>query len=257
MSGKENFIRQQLSDSLTRLGTDYIDLYYMHRMDVSTPIEETMSVLKSLVQEGKIRYIGLSECTANELRRAHAVHPITAIQMEWSLANRDIEGTVVPIARELGVGRYVVLKLCMPVVPLTYVVLSIFPAAFVAYSPLNRGFLTAIDSFDSLDETDRRKAMDRYQGELFQENKRRVQRFFELAAAKGCTPSQLALAWVHAQGDDVFPIPGTKSSTRIVENAQAFTLLSSLTAEDVQHIAECAQALAGERKGFHSYNQRL
>jgi len=162
-----------------------------------------------------------------------------------------------PLHESLELVSVFLLKLSALVVPLTNAVKCILSAAIVAYSPLNRGFLTAIDSFDSLDESDRRKAVDRYNGELFQENKRRVQKFFDLAAAKGCTPSQLALAWVHAQGEDVFPIPGTKSSSRIVENAQAFSLSGSLTAEDIQHIAECAQALAGERKGFHSYNQRL
>ncbi len=236
VSGKEDFIRTQLTESLARLGTDYIDLYYMHRMDPSTPIEETMTTLKSLVQEGKIKYVGLSECTPSELRRAHAVHPITAIQMEWSLGSRDIEATVVPTARELGV-------------------------AIVPYSPLCRGFLSAIDSFDKLDEGDWRKSLPRFQGELLVENKRRVQKFFDLATAKGCTPSQLALAWVHAQGEDVFPIPGTKSSTRIVENANALTVLASLSAEDVKNITECAEALEGGRypEGFNStqYDARL
>jgi len=205
-------------------------------MDPSTPIEETMTTLKSLVQEGKIKYVGLSECTPSELRRAHAVHPVTAIQMEWSLGSRDIEATVVPTARELGV-------------------------AIVAYSPLCRGFLSAIDSFDKLDEGDWRKSLPRFQGELLVENKRRVQKFFDLATAKGCTPSQLALAWVHAQGEDVFPIPGTKSSTRIVENANALTVLASLSAEDVKNITECAEALEGGRypEGFNAtqYDARL
>ena len=235
MSGKEDFLRGQLADSLARLGTDYIDLYYMHRMDPSTPIEETMAVLKSLVQEGKIKYVGLSECTPSELRRAHAVHPITAIQMEWSLGSRDIEADVVPTARELGV-------------------------AIVAYSPLCRGFLSAVDSFESLPEGDRRLQMPRFQGEAYQENKRRVQKFFDLAAAKGCTPSQLALAWVHAQGEDVFPIPGTKSSTRIVENAQAVAVLQSLTPEDIQSIVDAAVALEGPRYpsvGNNTFNTRL
>ena len=208
----------------------------MHRMDVNTPIEDTMAVLKSLVQEGKIKYVGLSECTPSELRRAHAVHPITAIQMEWSLASRDLEEAVVPTARELGV-------------------------AIVAYSPLCRGFLSAVDSFESLPEGDRRLQMPRFQGEAYQENKRRVQKFFDLAAAKGCTPSQLALAWVHAQGEDVFPIPGTKSSTRIVENANAVTVLKTLTAEDVENISQCAAALDGgrypEAMSSSQYNSRV
>lgn len=224
ISGKEDFIRSQLADSLARLGTDYIDLYYMHRMDPKTPIEETMAVLKALVEEGKIRYVGLSECTPSELRRAHAVHPVTAIQMEYSLQSRDIEAEVLPTARELGVG-------------------------IVAYSPLCRGFLTAIDSFDKLDSNDWRKTLPRFSGDVFEENKRRVEKFFELATAKGCTPSQLALAWVHAQGEDVFPIPGTKTSTRIIENANAVRVLATLSAEDLQSIAECVTALEGERYG--------
>eukprot|EP01032_Pedospumella_encystans_P008086 gene8086-9635_t len=236
VSGKEDFIRTQLAESLSRLGTDYIDLYYMHRMDPTTPIEETMTTLKSLVQEGKIKYVGLSECTPSELRRAHAVHPVTAIQMEWSLGSRDIEASVVPAARELGV-------------------------AIVPYSPLCRGFLTAIDSFDTLDEGDWRKTLPRFHGDAYVENKRRVQKFFDLAKSKGCTPSQLALAWVHAQGEDVFPIPGTKSSTRIVENANALTVLASLTAEDVKNITKCAEALEGGRyaDGFNNtqYDSRL
>jgi len=191
-------------------------------MDPNTPIEETMAVLKSLVQEGKIRYIGLSECSPSELRRAHAVHPITAIQMEWSLSSRDVEAAVVPTARELGV-------------------------AIVAYSPLCRGFLAASDFAKTLDDNDWRKTLPRFSGEALEENKRRVQRFFDLAAAKGCTASQLALAWVHAQGEDVFPIPGTKSSTRIVENARAVEVLNSLTAADLNAVAEAAAALEGGR----------
>lgn len=220
--GKEDFIRAQLAESLQRLGTDYVDLYYMHRMDPDTPIEETMTVMKALIAEGKIKYVGLSECTPQELRRAHAVHPITAIQMEWSLGSRDIEAQVVPTARELGV-------------------------AIVAYSPLCRGFLSAVDSFDNLSEKDWRKALPRFSGDAYEENKRRVQGFFELATSKGCTPSQLALAWVHSQGEDVFPIPGTKSSTRIAENAHAIQVLASLSAEDVKRIAVCAAALDGGR----------
>ncbi|CAK4068730.1 unnamed protein product [Aphanomyces euteiches] len=218
--GKEETIRSQLADSLERLGTDYIDLYYMHRMDPTTPIEETMAVLKSLVEDGKIKYIGLSECTPDELRRAHAVHPITAIQMEWSLQSRDLEEAVVPTARELGVG-------------------------IVAYSPLCRGFLTDIDTFDKLEENDWRRTLPRYSGEKLAESKAKVARFFDIAKAKGCTPAQLALAWVHAQGHDVFPIPGTKSSTRIVENAQAVAI--ELSQAEVKEIAAAAESVEGPR----------
>ncbi|KAF0716882.1 Aste57867_2609 [Aphanomyces stellatus] len=233
-SGKEADIRSQLADSLERLGTNYIDLYYMHRMDPSTPIEETMAVLKSLVQNGTIKYIGLSECTPEELRRAHAVHPITAIQMEWSLQSRDLEDAIVPTARELGVG-------------------------IVAYSPMCRGFLTDIDTFDKLDKDDIRRKLPRYSGAKLEESKAKVARFFELAQAKGCTPAQLALAWVHAQGPDVFPIPGTKSSSRIVENAHAFEI--KLTREEIQEIASAAESIEGDRYHYEdtssSFNRRM
>lgn len=210
-SGTEETIRQQLSDSLSRLGTSYIDLYYMHRMDPETPIEETMRVLKSLVEEGVIRYIGLSECTPSELRRAHAVHPITAIQMEWSLQTRDIEKDVVPCARELGVG-------------------------IVAYSPLGRSFLTSLNAVSEIASSDWRKSLPRFSGENAEANQRSLQSFFELAQSKGCTPAQLALAWVHAQGEDVFPIPGTKTPTRVEENIRALEV--SLTPEEVQFLSD-------------------
>jgi len=235
ISGKEDFIRSQLADSLQRLGTDYIDLYYMHRMDPSTPIEETMHTLKALVEEGKIRYVGLSECTPNELRRAHAVHPVTAIQMEWSLQTRDIEENVVPTARELGV-------------------------AIVPYSPLGRGFLADLELFESLTPNDSRASHPRFSGENFLENKKRVSKFFELAKRRGCTAAQLALAWIHAQGEDVFPIPGTKSSHRIEENAKAFALLP-LTVEEKKEIEDSIQSIAGDRYPAGnmqaSYNMRL
>ncbi|CAK4681461.1 hypothetical protein LEN26_006979 [Aphanomyces euteiches] len=220
VSGKEADIRSQLADSLQRLDVDYIDLYYMHRMDPDTPIEETMAVLKALVQEGKIKYVGLSECTPEELRRAHAVHPVTAIQMEWSLQSRDLEDAVVPVARELGVG-------------------------IVAYSPLGRGFLADIDTFDKLDANDWRHGLPRYSGEKLAESKAKVARFFEIATAKGCTPAQLALAWVHAQGHDVFPIPGTKSSNRVAENAQAVAI--QLKPEDIKEIAAAGASIDGPR----------
>ncbi|KAF0718182.1 Aste57867_1849 [Aphanomyces stellatus] len=231
ISGKEADIRSQLADSLQRLDTDYIDLYYMHRMDPNTPIEETMAVLKALVDEGKIKYVGLSECTPSELRRAHAVHPITAIQMEWSLQSRDLEEAVVPTARELGV-------------------------AIVAYSPLCRGFLTATDGFDKLDANDWRKSLPRYSGAKLEESKAKVARFFEIAKTKGCTPAQLALAWVHAQGPDVFPIPGTKSSSRIVENAHAVEI--HLSPKEVQEIAAAAGSIDGARYAYGGqFNDRM
>lgn len=234
VSGKDAFIRQQLSESLSRLGTDYIDLYYMHRMDPSTPIEETMATLKALVEEGKIRYVGLSECTPQELRRAHAVHPVTAIQMEWSLQTRDIEDSLVPVARELGV-------------------------AIVAYSPLGRGFLADLASLDALPETDWRKLVPRFSGEHYEENKRRIAKFYDIAARKGCTPAQLALAWVHSQGSDVIPIPGTKSAKRIEENANAFTVLP-LSSVEIAEI-EAGVSVIGDRYPesmmSSTFNERL
>lgn len=235
ISGKEETIRSQLADSLRRLGTDYIDLYYMHRMDPSTPIEETMAVLKSLVAEGKIRYVGLSECTPSELRRAHAVHPITAVQMEWSLQSRDIEDSVVPTARELGV-------------------------AIVPYSPLGRGFLADLATFDNLGTTDYRRLGPRFSGDALDENRKRVARFYELAREKSCTPAQLALAWVHSRGEDVFPIPGTKSASRLEENAKAITeVLPRLTAEDLLAIESSVETLVGARYAGNAgtFNERL
>lgn len=221
-SGKEDILRSQLADSLARLKTSYIDLYYMHRMDPSVPIEETMLVLKSLVGEGKIRYIGLSECTASELRRAHAIHPVTAIQMEWSLQTRDIEADVVPCARELGVG-------------------------IVAYSPLGRGFLTSKQAFDVLDDNDWRKTnYPRYDQTNLEKNKNAVKSFFQTASERNCTPAQLALAWVHAQGDDVFPIPGTKSVHWFSENVAAFNFLP-LSLEECAVIERSVGELQGDR----------
>jgi aryl-alcohol dehydrogenase-like predicted oxidoreductase len=209
-----------LKDSLTHLGTDYIDLYYMHRMDPNTPIEETMLVLKNLVESGKIRYVGLSECTPDELRRAHAIHPISAIQMEWSLQTRDIEEILIPVARELGV-------------------------AIVAYSPLGRGFLADLASLDTMSENDWRKACPRFSGDNYEENKKRITSFYELAKKKGCTPAQLALAWIHSKGDDVFPIPGTKNHKRIEENAHAFDYVP--LSETEQQEIENAVSVVGER----------
>ena len=221
ISGKEDFIRAQLVESLARLGTDYIDLYYQHRIDRSIPIEETMTALKSLVQEGKVRYVGLSECTPDELRRAHAIQPITAIQMEYSLQTRHIEKDMLAVARELGVS-------------------------VVAYSPLGRGFLADLAAFDALSEKDWRKSLPRFSGENYEHNKAAARRFFDLASEKGCTPAQLALAWVHAQGSDIVPIPGTKSVHRVAENAHAFALLP-LTSEEVESIGTSIGAVVGER----------
>eukprot|EP01034_Spumella_vulgaris_P027673 gene27673-34427_t len=230
--GSEDVIRSQLADSLSRLGTDYIDLYYMHRMDPTTPIEETMRVLKSLVEAGTIRYIGLSECTPSELRRAHAVHPISAIQMEWSLQSRSIEAEIVPTARELGVG-------------------------IVAYSPLGRGLLSAtITSRDQLDASDWRLNNPRFAADNFESNVPKAS-FSEIAARKNCTPAQLALAWLHAQGDDVFPIPGTKNVGRLEENANA--VFVKLTKEEQQEVELAVPVGVGSRyAGEHgTFESRL
>lgn len=208
-----------LSDSLQRLDTDYIDLYYQHRMDPATPIEETVGVLK---KEGVVRYIGLSECTPDELRRAHAVHPVTAMQMEWSLQTRDIEDAIVPLARELGV-------------------------AIVAYSPLGRGFLAALNAIETLDAGDWRRNLPRFSGDMALENTRLAARFFALAEEKGCTAAQLALAWIHAQGEDVFPIPGTKSAISIEENARAIEILRRLTPNEIEDVAAAVQGVVGDR----------
>ena len=219
VSGKPELIRSQLADSLQRLGTDYVDLYYQHRMDPTTPIEVTMECLKQLVQEGKIRYVGLSECTPSELRRAHAVYPVTAIQMEYSLQSRDVEAEIIPTARELGVG-------------------------IVAYSPLGRGFLSAtFNSRDQLAENDVRRHFPRFSEENFAKNVQAP--FFEYAAKKKCTPAQLALAWVHAQGSDIFPIPGTKDPSRLEENLGALNI--TLSPEEAKEVGDLVEVGTGDR----------
>lgn len=219
ISGKPDFIREQLTESLRRLDIDHVDLYYMHRMDPSTPIEETMKCLKELVEEGKIKYIGLSECSSSELRRAHAIHPVSAIQMEWSLNTRDIEESIVPVARELGVG-------------------------IVCYSPLGRGLLTGdITSASVISKYDARAAYPRFaEGSL---EKNLAFDFFEIAKRKNVTPAQLSLAWLLSKGDDVVPIPGTKNPARIAENAGAVNI--KLTAEEVEEIANSIPTLVGDR----------
>eukprot|EP01004_Peranema_trichophorum_P005341 NODE_4202_length_1207_cov_147.404059_g3703_i0.p1 GENE.NODE_4202_length_1207_cov_147.404059_g3703_i0~~NODE_4202_length_1207_cov_147.404059_g3703_i0.p1 ORF type:complete len:336 (-),score=85.38 NODE_4202_length_1207_cov_147.404059_g3703_i0:144-1151(-) len=212
LDSKPETIRQQLGQSLQRLGTDYVDLYYQHRHDPATPLEVVIETLKELVNEGKVRYIGLSECTPAELRKAHAIHPITAIEMEWSLQTRDIEKDLLPVARELGV-------------------------AIVAYSPLGRGFLSqAFTKPEDIPEGDWRKSQPRFQSEVFDESAKAAAKLKEIADRKGYTPGQLALAWLHNQGKDVFPIPGTKSVNRIIENAKAAEIV--LTAEEIQEISD-------------------
>jgi aryl-alcohol dehydrogenase-like predicted oxidoreductase len=190
-------VRIACEGSLRRLGTDHIDLYYQHRVDPKTPIEDTIGALAELVTEGKIRHIGLSEAGANTIRRAHAVHPVTALQSEYSLWTRDPEPKVLPVLRELGIG-------------------------LVAYSPLGRGFLTGeIRTTDDFADTDSRKTNPRFVGENFERNLRAVDEVKAIAAEVGATPGQVALAWVLAQGDDIAPIPGTKRVVRVEENVAA------------------------------------
>ena len=190
-------IRTAVEGSLRRLDTDYIDLYYQHRVDPQTPIEDTVSTLAELVAEGKIRHIGLSEAGANTIRRAHSVHPITALQSEYSLWTRDPEPEVLPLLRELGIG-------------------------FVPYSPLGHGFLTGhIRSMDDLDDSDWRKTSPRFMGENFERNLRIADEVQAIAAEAGATPAQVALAWLLTKGDDIAPIPGTKRVSRVEENIAA------------------------------------
>jgi len=220
-NGRPEYVRQAAEASLKRLGVDHIDLYYQHRVDPATPIEETVGALAELVQEGKVRYIGLSEASPETLRRASAVHQITALQTEYSLWSREPEDEILPTCRELGIG-------------------------FVAYSPLGRGFLTgAIQSIDDLDEDDYRRFSPRFQGENFQRNLDLVTKIAELAADKAVTPAQLALAWVLSQGEDIVPIPGTKRRARLEENAAAVDVV--LSDEELREIADALPEAVGLR----------
>jgi aryl-alcohol dehydrogenase-like predicted oxidoreductase len=212
VNGKPEYVRQCCEASLKRLGVEYIDLYYQHRVDPDTPIEDTVGAMARLIEEGKVRHIGLSEASAKTLRRAVKVHPITALQTEYSLWTRDPEAEILPTCRELGIG-------------------------FVAYSPLGRGFLTGrFQRFEDLPEDDYRRFSPRFQGENFQKNLDLVERIKDIAEEKGCTPSQLALAWVLSQGDDIVPIPGTKHRKYLEENVGALKV--ELTSEDLQRINE-------------------
>jgi aryl-alcohol dehydrogenase-like predicted oxidoreductase len=227
VSGKPEYVRQSCEASLRRLGVDTIDLYYQHRVDPDTPIEETVGAMAQLVKEGKVRYLGLSEAGPQTLRRAVKVHPITALQTEYSLWTRDPEDEILPTCRELGIG-------------------------FVAYSPLGRGFLTGqFKSFDDLAADDYRRNSPRFQGQNFQKNLDLVQRVEEIAAGKGCKPSQLALAWVLAQGDDIVPIPGTKRRKYLEENVGALGV--QLSADDLARIDEVfpRDATSGARYPDH------
>ncbi len=220
LDGSPENVRISVEGSLSRLGTDYIDLYYQHRMDPSVPIEDTAGALAELIAEGKIRHYGLSEAAPATIRRAHAVHPVTALQTEYSLWTRDPEAEILPTVRELGIG-------------------------FVAYSPLGRGFLTgAIRSVDELDEDDFRRANPRFEGENLRANIRIVEHVDAVANEVGATPAQVALAWLLAQGDDIAPIPGTKRVTYLEENIGADAL--TLTAGQLAALDAVAPA-QGER----------
>jgi aryl-alcohol dehydrogenase-like predicted oxidoreductase len=221
--GDGEYVRQACDASLDRLGVDHIDLYYQHRVDPNTPIEETVGAMAELVEAGKVRQLGLSEAAPETIRRAHAVHPITTLQTEYSLWSRDPEDEVLPTVRELGIG-------------------------FVAYSPLGRGFLSGrIRSADDLDPDDFRHDHPRFRGENFERNLELVARVDEIAEEKGVTSAQLALAWVLHQGDDIVPIPGTKHVRYLEENVAAVDV--ELTADDLARIEEAFPkgATAGER----------
>src|SRR3989440_5771238 len=222
-NGKPDYVKKACEGSLRRLQMDCIDLYYQHRVDPDTPIEETVGAMAELVGEGKVRFLGLSEAGADTIRRAHAVHPITALQSEYSLWTRDPESEILGVCREVGIG-------------------------FVPYSPLGRGFLTGkIQKPEDLPDDDYRKTTPRFQGENFQRNLDLVKRIEEIAREKKCTPAQLALAWVLAQGDDTVPIPGTKRRKYLQENIGAVDV--DLTSKDLERIDEVApkDAFAGSR----------
>jgi aryl-alcohol dehydrogenase-like predicted oxidoreductase len=230
VSGKPEYLRKSCEASLQRLGVEYIDLYYQHRVDPNTPIEDTVGALGQLVKEGKIRHIGLSEAGIPTLRRAVRVHPIAALQTEYSLWTRDPEREILATCRELGIG-------------------------FVAYSPLGRGFLTGqFQKFEDLAADDYRRFSPRFQGENFQKNLDLVKAVEEMAREKGCQPSQLALAWVLTQGDDVVPIPGTKRRKYLEENVAALDL--DLTIDDLRRLNEVfpTGAASGLRYPEHMMN---
>lgn len=224
-SGKPEYCQKSCEDSLKRLGIDTIDLYYLHRIDPNTPIEETIGAMADLIKQGKVRYLGLSEASVQTLRRANAVHPISALQTEYSLWSRDVEEEIIPTCRELGIG-------------------------FVPYSPLSRGFLSGeIKSMNDFAPNDFRRISPRFLGDNFQKNLDLVDKIKELANQKNCTPSQLALAWVLAQGNDIIPIPGTKRVRYLEENAASTDI--KLTAEDLIEIDKIFPkgVASGERYG--------
>lgn len=220
INGRPEYVRQACDASLQRLGVSVIDVYYQHRVDPNTPIEETVGAMAELVRAGKVRYLGLSEAAPATIHRAHAVHPITALQTEYSLWTRDPEGEVLATCRELGIG-------------------------FVAYSPLGRGFLTGrFHSADDLAPDDMRRRHPRFQGENFQKNLAIVAQVEEVARAKGCTPAQIALTWLLSRGADVIPIPGSTRAERVSENAAAVRI--QLSADDLTSL-EAIAPTAGDR----------
>jgi len=223
VNGRPEYVRKACDASLDRLGVEHIDLYYQHRVDPDTPVEETWGAMKELVEAGKVRYLGISEAAPETIRRAHEVHPITALQTEYSLWSRDLEDEILPTVRELGIG-------------------------FVAYSPLGRGFLTErIQRFEDLPEGDFRRSSPRFQGENFEKNLELVDRVKEIAYEKGVAASQLALAWLLHQGEDIVPIPGTKRREYLEENVAAVGI--TLTDEELTRIDKVAPkgAASGER----------
>jgi aryl-alcohol dehydrogenase-like predicted oxidoreductase len=234
IEGSPEYVRKACDASLQRLGVDHIDLYYQHRVDTKVPIEDTVGAMAELVKQGKVRFLGLSEAAPATIRRANAVHPITALQSEYSLWSRDVEDEILPTCRELGIG-------------------------FVAYSPLGRGFLTGrFRTFEELPADDYRRNQPRFQGANFQKNLDLVSHIEQLAKRKQCTPSQLALAWLLAQGQDVVPIPGTKRVKYLEENVGALDV--QLTPDDLRRIDEIAPVgvAAGTRypeRGMETVNR--
>jgi aryl-alcohol dehydrogenase-like predicted oxidoreductase len=221
INGRPEYVKRACEASLKRLGVDYIDLYYQHRVDPATPIEETVGTMAELVKDGKVRYIGLSEASASTIRRANSVHPITALQTEYSLWTRHVEAEILPTCRELGIG-------------------------FVPYSPLGRGFLTGqIRRFEDLASDDGRRQSPRFQKECLQRNLAAVNELEEIAKEKRCTASQIALAWLLSRGDDIVPIPGTKHRKYLQENVRAVDI--ELAAEDMNRLTEIAENILGAR----------
>lgn len=219
--GEPAYVREACEASLKRLGVDYIDLYYIHRIDTRLPIEITMGALKKLVEEGKVKYIGLSEASPETIRRAHAVHPITAVQLEWSFWTRDAEESVIPTCRELGIG-------------------------IVSFGPLGRGFFaTGPKIMENLSTNDCRKILPKFQPGNIEHNKNVYDLVSEMATRKGCTTSQLALAWLHHQGDDVCPIPGTTKVENLNNNIKALSV--KLTPEEITELETIASAIKGDR----------